>query len=219
MDQAAIKGLQTLLDETAQDSKLAWWDWDIAANKVTSNARKVTMLGYEPADFADAGFEAFTALLHPDDHEPAMEAMRAHLSGRAAIYQVDYRIRKVDGDYTWFMDRGLTTERDAAGKPRRLRGLVIDLGTSFERSARDEAVLRLARQALPRSGGQREHVTLCSTCQRLKLSETDWMHVGQQLPAAFPRQISHGLCPDCLVAMYPEDAEEIMAEIRARQQA
>ena len=98
-----IKKLQRLLDDALQQSNLAWWEWDIPRNIVTCNDLKVTMLGYDPGDFINAGYQAYTGLLHPDDYERTMQAMRDHLECRADIYQVDYRIMKKDGDYTWYL--------------------------------------------------------------------------------------------------------------------
>ena len=75
-----------------------------------------------------------------------MEAMRAFLTGQAPIYRVDYRIRKADGNYTWYVDRGIATARDADGRPIVVRGFVFDLGEHLERNAlNDEMVARVRR--------------------------------------------------------------------------
>jgi PAS domain S-box-containing protein len=110
------------------DSPYAWWEWDIIANKVTFNDLKATMLGYNPYDFRNSGYQVFTDLLHADDFEKTMQAMRDVLEGKTDLYQIDYRIKAKNGSYHWYLDRGLVIEREESEIIKKLRGIVIDLG-------------------------------------------------------------------------------------------
>lgn len=106
---------------------LAWWEWNVKNNLVTYNDNKVRMLGYDRNDFPEpCPYSAFTDLLHPDDYEKTMNAMRRHLSGQAELYEVEYRIRNKDGKYRWFYDRGSVTRKDHSGTPLQLKGIVFD---------------------------------------------------------------------------------------------
>ena len=199
------------IEELLAESSATWWEWSIPENRVRFHDRKVTMLGYEPKDFKGRGYEAFTELIHPDDHERALNAMRSYLTGEAPIYRVDYRIRKADGSYTWFIDRGHAIERDEEGKPKVLRGFVFDLGEDLERGALDERLVTLVRQAFhgPEAEGEaKRNVTVCASCKRLKLGPDEWVGVSEGLSAVYPRELSHGICPDCMKKLYPEFVEE-----------
>ena len=200
----AGEDIKELLDEALMRADIAWWDWDIPHNRVVSNDLKTTMLGYRPEDFRGLGYQAYTGLLHPDDYERTMQAMRDHLEGRADIYQIDYRIRRADGGYTWYMDRGCILERDEAGNPLRLRGLVVDLGKSMSEKSRDEAVLRLIRKRLPASGKKDQFAVLCSACKQIKIAEREWVPVGGNFEKVFWPEISHGICPECVKRLYPD---------------
>lgn len=118
---------------------LAWWEMDCRTGTVVSNERKPMMLGYSPEEFAGAHYSAYTDLLHPDDYENAMDAMRKHLSGEKELYEAEYRIRTKSGRYVWFWDRGSITVRDDAGNPLVVKGIVFDI------TERKEAELALAR--------------------------------------------------------------------------
>jgi two-component system CheB/CheR fusion protein len=88
--------------------------------------------------------EEICSLIHTDDYDLAMDAMRDHLEGRKPLYDVAYRIRRKDGDYSWYYDRGGVTEWDTNGAPRRVVGTVIDITRlkTLEielRAARDKA--------------------------------------------------------------------------------
>lgn len=167
------------------------------------------MIGYEPSQFRDVGYEAFTALLHHDDYERAMQAMRDYLSGSAIMYQVDYRIKRRDGSYTWYIDRGYAVEKHPDGSPRVLRGLVFDLGAEIAEGAYDEAIFQGLRSVIPeaaRTGAthDRRLVTICSVCLRVDIPDKGWFELSKDLPEIIPEHISHGICPDCIHTMYPE---------------
>lgn len=210
MDEHILRRLHHLLGEALMRANLPWWEWDIEKNRVVTNALKVTMLGYEPEDFRDVGFQAYTDLLHPDDYERSMEAMRAHLEGRAPIYQVDYRIRRADGAYTWYMDRGSIIARTPEGRPARLRGIVADLGRDFEEEARSQVLFELLREAISPCHETGQMIAVCATCQRLRVTEKLWLPVEECFHDVLSGSLSHGICPDCVRRLYPQYYEEVM---------
>jgi len=104
--------------------KIAWWEMDIATGNVTFDNRKAVMLGFLPEDFTH--FTHYTALVHPDDIDRIMDAMRQHIYGTAKKYEVEYRIRTKSGAYIWTLDIGSIIKTDVNGKPLVVAGLVID---------------------------------------------------------------------------------------------
>ncbi len=213
MNANRILDLHELLNRALKTSEFPWWEWEIPTNRVRFNDLKATMLGYDPADFRDVGYQAFTALLHPDDYEATMQAMRDHLDGKAPIYQTDYRIRNAAGQWQWYMDRGCTLARDGEKRPLRLRGIVLDLGAEFSTARRDEVLFPLVRRAIRNGRESDAPITICSVCMQLKLSEMQWVPLSEKLRDQMQRRISHGICPDCLHTLYPEDADAILAEL------
>lgn len=130
------RGLEPGDDEEARDNlkrlelavdtvNLAWWSMDVPTGNVLFHKRKAEMLGYNPADFTH--YTHFTQILHPDDYEKSMQAMRDHIYNNAPTYECLYRIRKSDGSYTWFSDAGAIVKRTEDGKPLKIVGFVIDV--------------------------------------------------------------------------------------------
>jgi PAS domain S-box-containing protein len=204
MNRSADQELKKLLNDALMASDIAWWEWDIQSNQVISNELKTTMLGYKTEDFRDVGYQSYTDLLHPDDYDRTMQAMRDHLEGRAPIYQIDYRIRRADGIYTWYMDRGYIIERDEEGRPLKLRGVVIDLGETMREKSRDQAIFRLIRRKLPAPGNNEQSVVICSSCKKIKITNSIWVTLDSTFERAFVMEISHGICPECADKLYPE---------------
>lgn len=118
----AMQRLQLALEM----GQMAWWDWDVTSGEVIADSKKATMLGYQVHEFPTNVYE-ICDLIHPDDYDKAMQAMRDHLSGVAPTYEVTYRIRTKEGGYRWYSDRGGVVARDAQGKPLRVTGIVIDV--------------------------------------------------------------------------------------------
>jgi len=81
------------------------------------------MLGFNPEDFKH--YNDFVDIVHPDDREKSMDAMRDHISGKKEKYEVEYRILNSTGNYTWYYDIGSIVKRDTEGKPLNITGVVI----------------------------------------------------------------------------------------------
>jgi PAS domain S-box-containing protein len=79
--------------------------------------------------------------LHPDDREPTRTFWTNSVAGRGA-YDVEYRVRRTDGEYRWFKTRGVPI-RDSAGRTVKWFGTCTDITDA--RLAAEE--LRLAKEA------------------------------------------------------------------------
>ncbi|MFP4142995.1 MAG: PAS domain S-box protein [Thermoplasmata archaeon] len=111
------------LDDAMKAGNLAWWEMELPSGKVRFHDKKAEMLGYSPERFDH--YEDFTELLHPEDHDKAMRAMRDHLEGEKERYEVEYKIKKKNGGYKWFRDVGSITEE--AEDYKKVTGIVIDI--------------------------------------------------------------------------------------------
>jgi PAS domain S-box-containing protein len=123
--QAALLENNSRLELAMQAADMAWWEMDLPGGHVTFAKRKAEMLGYPAEKFKH--YRDFVALVHPDDRDKVMAAMRRHLDGSLPRYQVDYRIAASSGAYVWFHDIGSVGKRDASGKPLNVTGLVINI--------------------------------------------------------------------------------------------
>ena len=133
-----LKEYNSRLELTMETVNMAWWEMDITTGKVIFNKRKSEMLGYPFEKFNH--YNDFMALVHPEDYENVMNAMRGHIEGKYEKYSVEYRILTKSGDYKWFHDIGAIVKRDSNNKPLKVTGLVIDI---TERKHDEEELLRI----------------------------------------------------------------------------
>ena len=115
------------------------WDWNVITNEVFYAPRWKEILGCTDADLANT-FEAWSSRLHPDDQDRVMAALQNHLENRVP-YNIEYRLRKQDGEYCWVVARGQAIW-DEAGEAIRMAGSIADIS---DRKKRDR---ELRRQAL-----------------------------------------------------------------------
>jgi two-component system CheB/CheR fusion protein len=90
--------------------KATWWNMFLPSGKVIFGSAKTEMLGYDEKDFKQ--YSHFTNLLHPDDYEATMQAMRDHMEGKKEYYETLYRIKCSDGTYIQFYDLGQIVKKE-----------------------------------------------------------------------------------------------------------
>ena len=127
------------------------WDWNVITNEVFFSPQLKRMLGYGPDEMSPE-LSTWSHNIHPDDAGRVLGVMREHLEGRRARYEAEYRLRDRNGSWHWVVDRGRVCERDDAGQPTRVVGMVQDVTrerTAREALARSEEEQRTLIAALP----------------------------------------------------------------------
>jgi PAS domain S-box-containing protein len=141
----ALKEFSFKLESAMVAANMAWWEMDVETGAVVFSKRKAELLSFPPDRFRN--YQDFMALVHPDDVEPTMEAMRRYYAGSAAHYECEYRIATRTGEYKWFRDVGDAVTKDDHGKPLKLVGIALDI-TDRKRAETIMAIrLRLHRFA------------------------------------------------------------------------
>ena len=102
------------------------WDWDLRSGKAYLAPHYYEMTGYRP-DEVVPDFDFFKRTVHPDDLPMVLETMQAHLEGKTASSDIDYRIVTPSGQVKWIAGRGQVVERDADGAPLRMVGTIADI--------------------------------------------------------------------------------------------
>ena len=90
---------------------LGTWRWDMATGEVVWDARLEPLFGLEVGEF-DGTFEAYVALLHPDDAATVLKTVEDAMRARAR-YTVDHRVLWADGTVHWLQGKGQVTVDDA----------------------------------------------------------------------------------------------------------
>jgi PAS domain S-box-containing protein len=113
------------------------FDWNPGIDIATWSDEHYRLFGFEPGQTKPA-WETFLECVHPDDRVRLESAVRDALKPTGEL-EVEYRIRRQDGQLRWMMSRG-QTYCDTAGEPARMMGLTLDI------SERKEVEAELAKR-------------------------------------------------------------------------
>jgi PAS domain S-box-containing protein len=86
------------------------------------------------------GLNWLNRVIHPDDRERTLACWQAACDGRAD-YDLEYRIRRYDGEYRWFKTRGVPL-RDASGKIVYWFGTCTDIEDIRSAEKREQVLMR-----------------------------------------------------------------------------
>lgn len=116
--------LSLILDST----NIGLLDYDCTTGKAFFSPNYCKMLGYDPEEFP-CDHESWKNLIHPDDRENTIRMVIGNINGNAGTYEIEFRLKTINGDYKWISGRGKVVERDPNGKPVRIVGIHTDIST------------------------------------------------------------------------------------------
>jgi len=115
---------QSRLAKAQEIAQLGNWEWDIASNELWWSDQIYSIFGTTPDEF-DATYGAFLSLVHPEDREAVVLAIKQSLGSRVP-FGIDHRIVRQDGSERFVHQSGEVV-RDADGKPIRMSGTIQDI--------------------------------------------------------------------------------------------
>ncbi|WP_420429304.1 EAL domain-containing protein [Algiphilus sp.] len=116
------------------------FDWDLRSNAMYLSPGWKQMLGYQDHELVNA-YENWHALVDPEQWEPLLANIRAHLDGDSDCFEVEYRMAHKDGSWVLVLNKAHIV-RGADGVPQRV------VGTHFDVTGERNAQARVAHQAL-----------------------------------------------------------------------
>jgi PAS domain S-box-containing protein len=137
----ALRTSEGRLMTTVQSTNIGIWDWDLNTNNVYLSPEWKRQLGYEDHELGNM-FQVWESRIHPEDHDQALGAIDAYLSGRESQLEIEHRLRHKDGSYRWILARG-TMIKNEAELSSRMVGIHLDV---TDRKMAEE-VLRQAKEA------------------------------------------------------------------------
>jgi len=130
---AALRVSEERMNLAAEAANQGIWIRDLEHKEIWASKRWRNLYGFGPSE--KVMIDNFIERLHPEDREPARQAMAEAIAGGGG-YEVEYRVMLPDGRIRWIAARG-RAEFNAAGKPVRVRGVSLDV---TERRQAEEAL-------------------------------------------------------------------------------
>lgn len=130
-DITEIKRVKNVLQQSEERYQLAMagmsvglWDWNIVTNGLYLSGQVLKLMGLGGSGL-ELPRDEFLSRLHPEDRERMSVMINAHLRHEGP-YNIEYRLRREDGNYIWIHAAG-QAKWDDNGKPLRMVGFLVDI--------------------------------------------------------------------------------------------
>lgn len=145
--------------------------------------------------------------VHPEDFDRCLAIYLDAFANRE-IFEMEYRLRRYDGQYRWIFDRGVPFYRE--GEFAGFIGSCIDVEEKVQaRIALAEAherEVKMLHGLLP----------ICAHCRRIRDERGQWHQLEAYVRDHSEAEFSHGICPDCAAELYPDEYTADKREVTAR---
>ena len=115
------------------------WDWNIQTGEVYFSPAWKRILGERELG---ESYETWSSRIHPDDRKRVLGSLEEHLLNPRSEWAQEHRLKHANGSWSWVLGTGRVVEMNAAGRPTRMVGTMIDIG---ERKCH-QALLELRHQ-------------------------------------------------------------------------
>jgi len=113
------------IERALEGGNLAEWDFELDTDRIYLGRGWAGFLGQQRSPGVHRGRD-LVELVHPEDRPALMRSFIRALQGKEQ-YVADYRVRTEGGGWKWLHSAGQVTERDAAGRAKRMLGTVADI--------------------------------------------------------------------------------------------
>ncbi|MFZ5797050.1 MAG: PAS domain-containing protein [Desulfobulbaceae bacterium] len=177
------------------------WRSDTSAKCNYFNERWLAFTGRSmEQEFGDGWAEG----VHPDDFQRCLDVYLTAF-GKREIFEMEYRLRRFDGQYRWLFDRGVPFV-DSAGDFAGYIGSCIDITDQVE--ARDA----MRKAQLAEMNKLKGLLPICSVCKNIRDDKGYWNQIEVYIRDHSDAEFSHSICPLCAKKLYPELYTELYPE-------
>ena len=123
------------------------WQLDLRSNVLTLDERIYSLLGYSAKETIQDGFQFLKSKTTPETWETLQQKFRRHISGKATVFDHEFRLRSHEGQWRWFHTKARVVRFNKAGKPESMVGIIIDTSERKESEAERERLELKLQQA------------------------------------------------------------------------
>jgi PAS domain S-box-containing protein len=120
-------------------AQMGWWDYDIAADRVTWSPSLVRIMGFSPDSFG-ATLEGALDHVHPDDRQRFLSLVRQGIAEESGG-SCELRFIRSDGSVRWSLAAGQVI-RDARDRPTHFAGVDLDITARKDAEERQLTLVR-----------------------------------------------------------------------------
>ena len=129
---AALRASQQRFDYAISGTNDGIFDWSLESSELYLSPRFEALLDYAPGTLRETA-GSFIRRVHPAERSAVLRQFKAHLA-TGAPFDIEFRLRRRDGEFRWFRTRGRSILGER-GKPQRMAGSLADISDRKEAEA------------------------------------------------------------------------------------
>ena len=129
------------------------WDWKVSSGELYRSGSWLHPVEAQPNAL---DFPPNKAQIHPQDLARVTQLLQDHLDGKSSYFEATYRLKTIDNDWTWVLDRGKAVAFEYNGQPSRITGTL----KSIQQLKQTEEQLQLFARCLQTIS---DAVVICDT--------------------------------------------------------
>lgn len=162
------------------------------------------LLGHPTSEVVGKSFRAF---VHPEDEPACTRFQESVIATGLRGEGIEYRVRHADGTWYWHASSAVPF-RDGSGAVAGFYGIARDVTEQRARERNQKELIARLQKALEEIKTLSGIVPICVACKKIRDDGGYWSQVEAYVARHTEAQFSHSLCPECLMRLYPEAAEE-----------
>jgi PAS domain S-box-containing protein len=139
--------------------------------------------------------------VHPDDLPRCLKIYTESFA-RREVFEMEYRLRRVDGVFRWLFDRGVPFN-GPTGQFSGYIGSCIDVTERIDAQTQLKAVQELEVKLL------QELLPVCSWCNKIREDSGYWRQLESYVSQHSALRFTHGICPDCKGKHFPNTLDSV----------
>jgi PAS domain-containing protein len=188
---------------------------DAQGRVIDANASALSIFGQSLADIRGRtpGDPKWRAILpdgsdYPATCHPTLVALRTGTTDRAqmGIYN------PIEESYRWVEVCAVPYVRPGDENPSEVHTTFDDVPERRRAEAERERLVQELEDALASLKILRGFIPICASCKKIRNDSGFWQQIEVYMRDHSEAQFSHGVCPDCMVTLYPEYASDGPAE-------
>jgi PAS domain S-box-containing protein len=207
--EAMLKNERLRLQGIIEGTNVGTWEWNIQTGETIFNNKYFEMIGYLPEELFPVSIQTWETLVHPDDLKRSKIFLEQHFKGERLYYKCECRMKHKDGSWVWIQDRGRVITRTKEGKPLMMFGTHTDITQEKFAEVERERMIAALQSALADVKTLSGIIPICANCKKVRDDKGYWEQVESYVSHHSNAQFSHGVCPDCVEKLYPEQVERL----------
>jgi PAS domain S-box-containing protein len=139
--------------------------------------------------------------IYPDDLSTMLDHVQTCLAGQANV--AEFRLVARNGQVRWMREYLCPVWDETQGRTVRLYGAVQDVTERRQAEEEQKRLILELKQALANVKTLRGLLPICASCKKIRDDKGYWTQVEVYLREHSEAVFSHGICPDCMVKLYP----------------